>query len=256
MRSVVPIGIACLCLGLALPCAARPIADGERFTGPEGYTWAAQTGGKPYSLSIDGDTYRFEIRTDDHWSHDVGSVRNRSEITGLTVPAQGWSSLSYEIMIEKGDFSAPGEHVIGQRHATRDADDAPHEHPDIAFRITQGGKPVLTVAGSTEQPLKTIPKSQYPWKGRADQFASGVWHRLRIDALSGENGWVDLWLDGQLMKTNAADLHTYSGPFGYVNAEDDYWKFGDYCAHGTVSPVAVKVRHIHLETAAAPPATK
>jgi hypothetical protein len=255
MKSVI-IGTACLCLAFASACFARPIANGERFTGPEGYAWAAQTGGKPHSLNLDGDTYRFEIRTDDHWSHDIGSARNRSEITGLTVPSQGWSSISYDVMIEQGDFSAPGEHVVGQRHGTRDADDAPNEHPDIAFRILQGGRPGLTVAGSAEQPLKTIPKSQYPWTGDASQFAPGVWHTLRIDALSGDNGWVDLWLDGRLMKTNAGDAHTYSGPFGYVNAKDDYWKFGDYCAHGTVSPVAIKVRNIRRETAATPPATK
>lgn len=235
------------------PADDTPIDNGARFIGPEGYTWGAQTGTRPYNLTLHKGAYRIELHLDDRWPHDVAQGRtkkNRTEISGLQAPMQGRSTLQYEVMVEQADFSAPHvEHILGQRHGKGDPEDKIGESPDIAFRILPGGAPAFSIAGSTEQPLVNLPKSVAAWTGTADQFALKKWHTVRIDAMQaapGQEGWVDLWLDGDWKKAPGA-AHTFTGPWGYVNAAPDYWKFGDYCWTGLATPVVVWYRNIHLD---------
>lgn len=234
---------------LLKPADDAPIENGTRFVGPEGYTWSAQTATRPYNLTLHKGAYRIELHLGDHWPHDVAEgadKKSRTEISGLRAPQEGRSVLQYEVMVEEADFSAPGvEHILGQRHAKGDKDDVKGESPDIALRILPGGIPSLSVTGSQEQPLVHKPKNITVWKGTAGDFALKKWHKVRIDSQPGTDGWVDLWLDGEWKKAPGA-THTYTGPWGYVNAEPDYWKFGDYCWTGLAGPITVWYRNIQL----------
>lgn len=231
------------------------VANGAAFVGVEGLRWHAQNSGSPYSLRLEKGVYRFELHPDDHWPHDVlesSHPKNRSEISGdALVPIVGRSRISYDVMLEKAGLSSPRQfHILGQRHATKDADDAPGESPTIALQIETGGVPSLRVVGSAEQPLVHKPSTVEGWVGTPADFELGKWHTVVIEANTNpsttEGAYVDLWLDGKWRKAEGA-AHTYTGQLGYVNAKNDYWKFGDYAWAGMEADAVVWFRNIKLD---------
>jgi len=77
-------------------------AKSESWFGIGGLTYSTQNGNEAYSVALNDDTFRFEVRPDDFWANGSSSSE-RSEIRGETVYAPGEVlHVSYSFMIEPG----------------------------------------------------------------------------------------------------------------------------------------------------------
>ena len=220
---------------ISLPDATTITVNGAKL--------GTQTPDKPYSLQIsDTGEERYEIRAGEHCANDGSKTdKRRSELSGLTFPAQGLVAFAYDLLVEPQSFADDVQYVFGQAHkGKRDPGDDAGEHPFSAFRIVKGGRPGFTVCGSNAKPLTTAEiaraKSINVWTGDASQFRLGEWHSVRqVLMQGGDHSWAELWLDG-------VRVARYEGPIGYPNAAPPYWKRGVYNAQKSAETCVPRYR--------------
>ena len=230
---------------LASSAVAAPVklADGARAPGT---SWRVQSADKPYSVTLNGDVFRFEIKAGDRRRRDPStSQRRRAEITGVTAPSKGFVELSWDLLVEPASFAADTKYVLLQlQKGQEDVGDASGERPIVEVRLLSGGRPSLAVSGSDQKPLRDIPKAVNVWTGKPGEFALGVWHQLQLRLVQGgARPSAELWIDG-------VRRAVHRGKVGYPNSAPPYFRFGVSEASGDVQDTIVQVRRLRLNTTA------
>ena len=169
-----------------------------------------QAATRDYSFAIPApNVYRFEVRKNDFgWRGDKANNNRRSELvsegdryySGQTL----WSSFSFVVGPEHGSFDGRSEHnQITQWHSV-DTDIKRRPVFDIQLK---GGNLVVTTR--TETNKSELGNVHYSYLRPRD----GVVHNVVVAALLGEEGHLDVWLDG----TRIVDVET---AIGYYNDDD------------------------------------
>jgi Ca2+-binding RTX toxin-like protein len=202
--------------------------------GIDGVTYSTQNGNKAYSVALNDDTFRFEVRPDDYWASD-SKGSERSEIRGETVYAPGEVlTISYSFMIEPGAANtATGRAgdgswlIIGQFHANDWESQSPlaiemlREKMAIVVRY---GDPADHEYRELFVDTKDIERGHY--------YDMDIEVRFEND----NTGFVNVWCDG-------VKIVSYSGPIGYDNGV--YWKYGIYRSE-TDTNIAVNYRDVSV----------
>lgn len=146
-----------------------------------GPNWQAQSASQPWSCQVDGETYRFEVRTGDQWSGD-NNAKERSELCGLeTVPFNQTLIADFDFMLEPGPISQRPWLIIFQVH-TDDAI-AAMMSPPLAINIMGdpvAGKEYLCVNGESSQ-VNPITQWAYTRTFAKVPFTRGVTSHIHVE---------------------------------------------------------------------------
>ncbi len=206
----------------------------ESWFGIDGVTYSTQNGNEDYSVALDRDTFRFEVRPDDFWAHG-SKTSERSEIRGETVYAPGdVLNVSYGFMIEPGAANtATGRGgdgswlVLGQFHA-----DDWVSQPPFAVEMLEEKMAIVIRYGDPEDHhyRELFVDSQDIERGRFYDM------NIEVRFENSSNGFLNVWRDG-------AKIVSYEGPLGYDNGV--YWKYGIYRSEANTT-IAVDYRKMSV----------
>jgi Ca2+-binding RTX toxin-like protein len=206
----------------------------ESWFGIDGVTYSTQNGNEAYSVALDDDTFRFEVRPDDQWAKD-SRFSERSEIRGETVYAPGEVlAVSYSFMIEPGAANtATGRGgdgswlILGQFHAN----DFVSQSPFAVEMLKEKMAIVIRYGDPADHEYRELFVD-------TKDIERGRYYDIDIEVRfeNNGNGFLEVWRDG-------AKIVSYSGPIGYDNGV--YWKYGIYRSEADTG-IAVNYRDISV----------
>jgi Ca2+-binding RTX toxin-like protein len=208
--------------------------ESESWFKIDGVDYSTQNGNEAYSLALNDDTFRFEVRADDFWKYG-STTSERSEIRGETVYAAGEVlNVSYSFMIEPGAANTAtgrgGEGdwlILGQFHA-----DDWESQPPFAIEMLKEKMAIVIRYGDPADheyrelfvDTKDIERGRY--------YDMDIEVRFEND----NTGFLNVWRDGE-------KIVSYSGPIGYDNGV--YWKYGVYRSEANTE-IAVNYRDMSV----------
>ena len=185
--------------------------------GIDGATYSTQNGNDAYSVALNDDTFRFELRAGDFWAAD-SKGSERTEIRSETVYAPGEAlHVSYTFMIEPGAANTAtgrgGEGdwlILGQFHAN----DWESQSPFAIEMLREKMAIVVRYGDPADHEYRELYVD-------TQLIERGHYYDMDIEVRFENNstGFLNVWRDG-------VKIVSYSGPLGYDNGV--YWKYGVY----------------------------
>jgi hypothetical protein len=161
----------------------------------DGVDYSTQNGNESYSLALNDDTFRFEVRPDDFWKYG-SKTSERSEIRGETVYAPGEAlNISYSFMIEPGAANtATGRGgdgswlVLGQFHA----DDWESQPPFAIEMLTEKMAIVVRYGDPIDHEYREL-------YADTKDIERGHYYDMDIEVRfeNNGNGFLNVWRDGE-----------------------------------------------------------
>ena len=221
--------------------SVSPILSGFTSTGAN-----VPTGGEAHAISLPSNGIKnfqkFEVRSGDVWSGDVGNSKERAELytnaTKFSFNQDYWGAWSFNLDFGD-DITGNSLFIIGQFHQTPDAGDATIS-PMFDVSLATSSASTLQVRTRTSQvdPIVASPTPTTHYTTPIDRF---TWHdvvmRINFDPADPGTGLLDFYLNG-------TQVVAYTGPIGYVDAVGPYFKWGIYS--GTASYTR-KVKYANMQ---------
>src|ERR1700741_2462041 len=92
--------------------------------------------GRSWSVKLTGSTYRFEVRPGDVTLGDpITKERSEIKLEGLRMTTGHTYDIHYKFMVEPGAQNSDGAIIVGQLHATPDAQDYAATAPPFAIQL-------------------------------------------------------------------------------------------------------------------------
>lgn len=184
-------------------------------------TYGIQNANKTWSYTTNGNNFRFELHSGDHWQNDKAGIE-RSEIASYkTLDFGQIYTVDYKFMIEPGSLNTAKWLTIGQFHASEDKSDGGVSPPYELDLV--GDRMQIDARWSTPTQTNWSNVNTRTLYTDTHNIQRGHWYDIKITIKFDPfgNGMLDVWRDG-------VQLVDYSGPLGYNDSTGPYWKEGIY----------------------------
>ena len=233
-------------LTLAFPVAGQvsgPDSAGAFSVG--GMTATTQNAEKPWSVTVDGDTLRFEARSGERRLKATERDRpiDRSELSFSRHPfAFGQLyAIHFEVLFEPGTANTAHAMKFFQVHNTNDPGDFASLGPILALQLDGERLRIVTRADAAPVTPKR-PPDEWRYTDSAD-IERGRWHAFDILVRFDPAGQGRL-----LVRRDSTVLADLTGPIGYNDKAGPYAKIGVY--RDTVPETAVvRFRNLSIKPA-------
>jgi hypothetical protein len=239
-----------LSVAAILPLASSVAAqvsqtEADRTFSVGGMTAMAQTAEKPWSITSDGDTLRFEARSGDRRLKASERDRpiDRAELSFSRHPFEFGRlyAIHFEVLFEPGAANTASAMKFFQVHNTNDPGDFASLGPVVALQLDRERLRIVTRADAAPVTPKRPPDA-WRYTDTAD-ITRGRWYAFDILVR------FDPEKDGRLLvKRDGVVLADVTGPIGYNDKAGPYAKMGVY--RDTVPETAVvRFRNLSIRRA-------
>lgn len=205
----------------------------------QGYSYTSAS--QPWSVSVNNESFRFELRAGDGWSVDADSGKEveRAEISSVEklLPGETYT-LTYSFVIDEGPKNTAEWVNIGQFRRTPDEADVDGAGPMFAVKL-KGEKMYIVARTDPNEVTTERPEDIILYLDDEDIVRGHVYDmkvEIRVDP-AGE-GLINVWRDGE-------QIVAYEGPVGYNDAIGPYWKQGVYRS-AAEEPLTVTFSNVDL----------